>query len=220
MNLTPKKQTSVMLDVDMFFNRIDFNDLAIEGNEESFTERKCQQISQAVEKWQYVTGHTGYSIGIHQVMPDPPTGQIYIKYDLELQFYTIDFPELSDHDKVDSFASRKRDQIVQAVTKWQYVTGHASFGISVVGGIVQHQNSDDDFYVTDEQVRCNDSHPDANFSSLTSEQVAELVPVDVIKEAFGTNDADDSNEVKLASIVVRFTHAHPTRQKSRVTGIA
>ena len=189
MNLTPKKQTRVMLDVDMFFNVSDFNDLTggdiedVLRREDSFAKRKQDQISQAVDKWQYVTGHSGFALSDYMFMPNTPIEKINIKYDLELMFYTMDFPELSEHDKVDSFASRKRDQIVQAVTKWQYVTGHTSFSISVVGGIVQHQNSDcTEFYISDEQV-----------VDMKPVNIAESVPVDVIKEAFSTNDADDSN---------------------------
>ena len=181
MDGTPKKRTKVMLDVDIFFNRSDFNDLAEEGNEDSFAERKRLQISQAVDKWAYVTGQSGFVMVGYEIMPDPPTGQIYIKYDLELMFYTMDFPELKDEDNADPFARRKRDQIVDAITKWQYVTGHSSFGVSVVGGIVQHQDSSlDEFYISDEQVRCNESHhdvfPDGDFSSLNSEDVAEVKP--------------------------------------------
>ena len=185
MNGTPKKQTRVMLDVDMFFNRDDFNDLDSKGlnllvSEKSFAKRKKDQISQAVEKWAYVTGQAGFALSDYLIMPDPNEGQIYIKYDLELLFWTSDFPELTEMGNVDSFARRKRDQILQAVEKWQYVTGHSSLCIAIIGGIVQHDNCDDEFYISDEQVNCSGDHhnvDDLVLNDIDSENVAEVRPV-------------------------------------------
>ena len=197
MNLTlpAKKQTRVLLDVDMFFNRSNFNDLAEEGNDDSFAKRKRDQISQAVEKWAYVTGHAGYVIGDYEITKDPVTDDdIHVRYDLELLFWTMDFPELDVIDGVDPFARRKRDQIVDAITKWQYVIGHGGFSVSIVGGIVQHQNRDDDFYVHDEQVNCSEDHhdvEDANYSALPSEQVVDMKPVTKAETNHGVPKTDN-----------------------------